>query len=71
MTRTSLAIVGGVVASEDGLYPADIKIQDGRIAAIAMPGSLGSTDEAINAEWTSHSAGNIGYSLALSSTWKS
>ena len=44
--RTILA--GGTVATDAGVFPADIVIEDGRVAAIADHGSIDGADEMID-----------------------
>jgi allantoinase len=47
MKRTIVA--GGTVATDSAVFAADVVIEDGRIAAVAEPGTAGAADELIDA----------------------
>jgi len=50
MSGKRIAITGGTLATEYGVFPGDLLVEDGRIAAIAAPGeATGELDEAVDA----------------------
>ena len=65
-TNLSLAVVGGQVVSENGMYPADVGLRDGKIVDVAAPGALGKAAETLDANGPAGDAGCDRHSLALS-----
>jgi len=49
MSGRRTVVAGGTLATAAGVFPADLAIEDGRVAAIADPGGAGAADELIDA----------------------
>ena len=47
MSGRRTVVAGGTLATAAGVFPADLAIEDGRVAAIADPGGAGAADELI------------------------